>query len=310
MRAGFAFSALLFPAVLAACVGGAPLVPPPSPSTPPTTSIAPLSEETLAGRAYYEKVEVNYLGQDRMREDGGGPDAPFTTRDLVENFLAVAFFDEFAEKDGQLVAGGGENRLHRWQGPVRVGIVFGASIPEEQRSADRAEITAYARRLAKLSGLPIWMNDRNPNHTVFVLNPEERRVAAPLIRAAARETSAAALRSVVEMRPDIYCTAFTFNPGNSAVIDRAVTVIRGELTPKLRSLCVHEELAQSLGLINDSPKARPSIFNDNEEFALLTRQDELMLKILYDSRLRPGMSLAEARPIVEVIAAELMGGAS
>ncbi len=143
-----------------------------------------------------------------------------------------------------------------------------------------------------------------------MLNPDERRVAAPLIRAAALETSAAAIRSVMEMRPDIYCTVFTFNPGNSAMIDRAVTVIRGELTPKLRSLCVHEELAQSLGLINDSPKARPSIFNDNEEFALLTRQDELMLKILYDSRLRPGMSLAEARPIVEVIAAELMGGAS
>ena len=69
---------------------------------------------------------------------------------------------------------------------------------------------------------------------------------------------------------------------------------------------VVEELAQSLGLVNDWPRARPSIFNDNEEFALLTRQDELMLKMLYDARLRPGMSEAEARPIVEQIAAELM----
>ncbi len=83
-----------------------------------------------------------------MREDGGGPDAPFTTRDLVENFLAVAFFDEFAEKDGQLVAGGGENRLHRWQGPVRVGIVFGASIPDDQRmpTARRSPPTPAASR--------------------------------------------------------------------------------------------------------------------------------------------------------------------
>ena len=127
-------------------------------------------------------------------------------------------------------------------------------------------------------------------------------------RAVAPKTSAGAIRSVEDMRSDIYCTAFTFNSGQSPVIDSAVSVIRWELTPKLRSLCVHEELAQSLGLINDSPRARPSIFNDNEEYALLTKQDELMLKMLYDPRLRPGMTLAEARPVVEVIAVELMGG--
>ncbi|MGB5870515.1 MAG: DUF2927 domain-containing protein, partial [Albidovulum sp.] len=58
------------------------------------------------------------------------------------------------------------------------------------------------------------------------------------------------------------------------------------------------------------PKARPSIFNDSEEFAALTTQDEMMLRILYDKRLRPGMTLAEARPIVETIAAELLPGES
>ncbi|MFO1174145.1 MAG: DUF2927 domain-containing protein [Paracoccaceae bacterium] len=77
----------------------------------------------------------------------------------------------------------------------------------------------------------------------------------------------------------------------------------------MRRSCFHEELAQALGLVNDSPAARPSIFNDNQEFAYLTRQDELMLRLLYDRRLRPGMTLDEARPIVGQIAAELMGEA-
>ncbi len=40
------------------------------------------------------------------------------------------------------------------------------------------------------------------------------------------------------------------------------------------------EIAQGLGLPNDSPTARPTIFNDDEEFALLTRQDEMMLRML------------------------------
>ena len=46
-----------------------------------------------------------------------------------------------------------------------------------------------------------------------------------------------------------------------------------------------------MGLANDSPDARPSVFNDDEEFAFLTRHDELLLKMLYDPRLRPGMVL-------------------
>ena len=51
----------------------------------------------------------------------------------------------------------------------------------------------------------------------------------------------------------------------------------------------------------------PSIFNDDEEFALLTQQDELMLRMLYDPRLRPGMTETEARPIVETLATAVTG---
>ena len=76
----------------------------------------------------------------------------------------------------------------------------------------------------------------------------------------------------------------------------------------MRLMCLQEELAQGLGLGNDSRQARPSIFNDDNEFATLTPQDELMLKMLYAPELRPGMSEADARPIVESLASRLMGG--
>ena len=84
--------------------------------------------------------------------------------------------------------------------------------------------------------------------------------------------------------------------------------MRSEHPDLTRRACFHEELAQGLGLANDDQNARPSIFNDDEEFALLTSHDELLLKILYDPRLTPGMSADEARPIVRVIAQELKGG--
>jgi hypothetical protein len=42
-----------------------------------------------------------------------------------------------------------------------------------------------------------------------------------------------------------------------------------------------------MGLANDSRQARPSIFNDDQEFALLTGHDELLLTILYDPACAP-----------------------
>jgi hypothetical protein len=69
-------------------------------------------------------------------------------------------------------------------------------------------------------------------------------------------------------------------------------------------------VAQGLGLPNDSPTARPSIFNDDEEFALLTTHDEMLLSMLYNPRLSPGMTPDEARPILQELADGLVGGPS
>ena len=61
-----------------------------------------------------------------------------------------------------------------------------------------------------------------------------------------------------------------------------------------------------MGLPNDSPEARPSLFNDSLEFAFLTEHDEILLRMLYDPRLRPGMSIAEAGPLLPAIARDAM----
>lgn len=119
--------------------------------------------------------------------------------------------------------------------------------------------------------------------------------------------SPADIRSVTDLDRATLCFAYAFSERGQSSYRQAIALIRGEHPDLLRRSCVHEELAQAMGLVNDSPQARPSIFNDDEEFALLTRQDELMLRILYDPRLKPGMTPEEARPIVEEIAHELLG---
>ncbi len=81
--------------------------------------------------------------------------------------------------------------------------------------------------------------------------------------------------------------------------------MRAGLPDALLRSCVEEELTQAMGLPNDDAGVRPSIFNDEKEFGVLTAHDELLLRILYDSRLKPGMTPETAMPVVRKIIAEL-----
>ena len=74
----------------------------------------------------------------------------------------------------------------------------------------------------------------------------------------------------------------------------------------MRQSCIEEELAQGMGLSNDSRDARPSIFNDDEEFGVLTRHDELLLRMLYSDSLRCGMSAGAVDDYVETLAAAVL----
>ena len=133
-------------------------------------------------------------------------------------------------------------------------------------------------------------------------------IFSTLVRA---EIDGAALRLFTNLPRDIHClvVAFAAAPG-SASYGRAVALIRAEHPGLMRSSCIHEELAQGLGLANDSPAARPSIFNDDDEFALLTTHDAHLLGMLYDRRLQTGMTLQSARPTVRTLAAERTGAGS
>lgn len=273
-------------------------------------AVAERSVESLALSRYYDKVQAGLLTQGLLRQDGGGPDVPFTTRNLVDDFVRIALFDEYTSVNGRIVAQQTSSQLRKWVTPVRMKVEFGASIPEEQRLTDRANIVSYASRLSRISGLPIRQATENVNFHVFVVNEDERRALAPRIRQILPGIDEGALRAVVDMPRSTFCLVFALDPGNKGTYSQALAIIRGEHPNLLRLSCIHEEIAQGLGLSNDSPAARPSVFNDDEEFGLLTTHDEFLLRILYDPRMRPGMDEIAAREQAELIARDLMGGQS
>ena len=308
-RTGFGLrQTVLVAALMLAGCDTPPYVQPPAPA--PVAALAPETPASAAIKARYAAVQAALLSESLLRTEMAPEDAPFTDRNLKENFLKIALYEEYT--GGQITTHGqpAAIRLLRWDQPVRVALQFGPAVPPEQVASDRARVASYLARLAKVTGHPIALDDRAPNFWVHIATVDERAALGPVINAEMPGLTAGQLASVTQMNAETYCQVLTQSDDATFTYARAVAVIPSEHPDLMRLACNHEELAQALGLPNDSNAARPSIFNDDQEFALLTRQDELMLRILYDPALHPGMTEAEARPIVETLATRLMDGNS
>lgn len=307
------WGAMMLALMLGACVS--PQAPVSSPSAPmrpmPAVVRTPApSEASLAVRAHYARVQADLLSTGLLRTDGGGRDTPFNARMLADNFIQIALFDEYTRGAAGPVQSQTTSALRRWEDPVRVSLRFGASVSADSRATDTARIGSYLARLSRLTGHPIGLSDSAPNFFINIVSEDERRALGPILNAALPGLSGSEIAGVTEMPLSTYCLVYAMSDGASGRYTRAFAVIRAEHPDLLRLSCFHEEIAQGLGLANDSPRARPSIFNDDEEFALLTGQDEMMLRILYNPALRPGMTQAEARPIIQSLASALLGGDS
>jgi hypothetical protein len=157
-------------------------------------------------------------------------------------------------------------------------------------------------RIAGLTGLEIAEIESGWNFLILITTPEEhkdfRAVLAQLLPATAKTFD------LWRQSQRLICVAHNLFSGEDRNhIVTALVSIGSETSGLLRRACLHEEIVQALGLANDHPEVRPSIFNDDGEFALLTEHDEHLLRILYDPRLEPGMTAGEAMPIVRQIVA-------
>lgn len=278
------------------------------PAVKPTQPVdTPASAEV---RAYYTQMQQESLARGLLRTDGGGPDTPYDARILATNFMHIALYDEYTPSKAGYIDRAEQDPIRKWVTPVRMHLEFGPTVPGDEQQADRATVTAYDARLARLTRLSIGLTDEAPNFNLFVLNEDERRAFGPRLRALYPGISDQAVKTFTDMPLSIYCFVFNFTPPGAYTYSRAVAIVRAELPDLMRTACYHEELAQALGPANDSPAARPSIFNDDQEFAYLTTQDELILRMLYDPRFTQGMPAPVAEPLAREIAQELMPGHS
>ncbi|HEY7607590.1 MAG TPA: DUF2927 domain-containing protein [Alphaproteobacteria bacterium] len=193
---------------------------------------------------------------------------------LARQFERIAFTSEF----------GGENRagrLIRWSGPIRVRLA--GHMPDRFR----AEVERQLAELRALSGLAIEIAGEGAEGLPPALTVEFSNS-----------------RGGTTFDPEAPCRTLIWETGH---VIRKVQIYIAPYPDLVRRHCIAEELTQALGLADDSPLVRDSIFNDASARQRLAPWDALMVRILYDPRLRPGMLKAEAMPVVRRIIAEHLG---
>lgn len=272
---------------------------PPQPRS--ATLDAPLSQ-------FYAEVETGLTSSGKMRRDTSPDDAPFGVGDVTANFERIALYDEYVEVGGRFIRRETPSTLRRWERAVRVDMLIGDALKPEEAEVDRANITAFTERLARLTGADIAVSDGGEaNFLVLILSRGEQEAFADEAAMRMPGFEPAVFGAIRTTPVDTFCTAYAFaDPADPNRYAAVLVLIKAEHPALTRHSCVQEEMAQAMGLPNDYDGARPSLFNDSLEFAFLTRHDEVLLRMLYDRRLWPGMTAAEARPILPAVAADAM----
>lgn len=257
--------------------------------------------------AHYQQMEQRLMTQGRLRTDRRAGLETLDATTLASHFATIALQSEYSMSSGSMRAGGA-TPLRRWEQPVRLGVQFGESIPQAQQRADMAAINDIAERLQTASGHSVTVTTSNPNFHVLVVSDVERADSAPLLRQLVPGLSNNAINAITGMGRNTRCIVLAWpDPDPTRGYVNAVAVVRAEHPPRIRRACMEEELAQGMGLANDDDDVWPSIFNDDEEFGVLTRHDELLLQMLYHRSLQSGMRGGQIAPVIAQIAAQVLG---
>ena len=248
----------------------------------------------------YATLEERYLEDQKFRTDYDPADAPYDSDTLTRDFVTVAQRSETQTDRTSVLIEGKSIPLSRWAKPIRLWAV-GANVQDREHLADLQE------RLSRLIGLPMAdaRTAEDANIYMLIAGPRERRAMVETLSDLGREDDAPMMTAWPKLA-EYPCIARVFVDPETNAVEWAMIFVKAELSGAFRRSCLTEELVQSLGLFNDGDDVRPSIFNDDAEFIELTRHDEYLLQILYDPRLKPGMTREVAEPIARRIAEELL----
>jgi hypothetical protein len=204
----------------------------------------------------------------------------FTDAQIIEGFFKIAF-------GAELAVAGRVDRIRKYAGPVRVFVESRAKPDRRRQVAD-----AVADIAARVDHLDIAMADDRAAANVAVTLVRNRDLAATIRAFYGRDRARRIERSL-----EPQCLS-GFSKDEQYRIVHSDVILVADAGEFIFFDCVYEELLQALGPINDDPSVPWSMFNDDVQKGFFDIYDQYLLNILYDPRIRPGMTRDEVRTLL------------
>jgi len=209
----------------------------------------------------------------------------FTDSEIVEGFLKTAFGAEYH-------LAGRVDRIRKYEVPVRV-FADGRADRKAQIGKIVADIAAHVRHL------DIAMTDNNDNANVLVKLVRDRDLFRTISTFYGEERA-----KEIKTSLDPQCLS-GFRKNEKFEIEHSDVILTVDVSDFVFLDCAYEELLQSLGPINDTETVPWTMFNDNVSMGYFDVYDQYILNLLYDPRVKAGMTVQEAKAVLPEVLADV-----
>jgi hypothetical protein len=203
----------------------------------------------------------------------------FTDSEIVEGFMKTAFGAEYH-------LAGRVDRIRKYEVPVRV-------FADGNRTDRKTQLAKIIADIAtKVQHLDIAMAETSDGANVLVKLVRDRDLYRTISTFYGGERAREIKSSLDPQCLSGFRKNEKFEIEHSDVI---LTVDNGDFT---FFDCAYEELLQSLGPINDTSSVPWTMFNDNVSMGFFDVYDQYILNVLYDPRIKAGMTVTEVKAVL------------
>jgi hypothetical protein len=209
----------------------------------------------------------------------------FTDSEITEGFFKTAFGAEYH-------LAGRVDRIRKYDMPVRV-----FADGNRDRKAQLAKVIAdIGRRVAHLD---IAMAENSERANVVVKLVRDRDLYRTITTFYGSERAQEIRTSL-----DPQCLS-GFRKNDNYQIEHSDVILTVDDGDFVFFDCAYEEVLQSLGPINDTSSVPWTMFNDDVSMGFFDIYDQYILNILYDPRVKPGMTVDEVKALLPDVLADV-----
>jgi hypothetical protein len=210
----------------------------------------------------------------------------FTDSEITDGFFKTAFGAEYH-------LAGRVDRIRKYDVPVRV---F-ADGNRPDRKAQLAKVVADIGQ--RIQHLDIAMAETSEGANVLVKLVRDRDLYRTI-------TSFYGSERAREIRTSLDPQCLSgFRKSDKYEIEHSDVILTVDNGDFIFLDCAYEELLQSLGPINDTSSVPWTMFNDDVSMGFFDVYDQYILNILYDPRIKAGMTIAEVKAVLPDVLADV-----